>query len=93
MFHPTADEEIVGNAHINHGPCNLNSAALAVPASEWDGRHLKHLRVVLLDDLDLSRLFLSSMYLLKAIRVSQVEIPLGISLIPLLVYMDLASTS
>jgi len=32
-----------------------------------------------------------SMYLLKAIRVSQVEIPVGISLIPLLVYMDLAS--
>lgn len=31
------------------------------------------------------------MYLLKAIRVSQVEIPVGISLIPLLVSLDLAS--
>lgn len=47
----------MGNAHINHGPCNLNSVALAVPGSEWDGRHLKLLRVVLLDGLDLSRLF------------------------------------
>lgn len=53
-FHPTADEEIAGNAHINHSPCNLNSAAFAVPGCEWDGRDLKLLRVVLLDELDLS---------------------------------------
>jgi hypothetical protein len=52
-FHPTADEEIAGNAHINHGPYNLNSTALAMPGSEWDGRDLKLLRAVLLDGLDL----------------------------------------
>jgi hypothetical protein len=75
--------ETAGNAHINHGPCNLDSAALAVPGSEWDGGHIKRLSG--------SSSRWARFVTIIPIRVSQVEISVGISLIPLLVYMDLAS--
>ena len=57
-FQPTPEEESVGITHIDNGSYDLNSTALAVPGSEWNDVHLKALRVVLLDGLPVSRLFL-----------------------------------
>jgi hypothetical protein len=60
----------VGNVHSDNGSSDLNSPALAVSDSEWGDAYLRALRVVLLDGLSLSRLFLSE-YLLSAIHLDE----------------------
>jgi hypothetical protein len=56
-FQPIAEELSLGKQNFNDEPSDRNARVLAVSASDWGADHLKALRVVLLDELSLSRLF------------------------------------
>lgn len=56
-FEPTPEELIEAVIHSDNAPSNLNDAKLRVSGSKWNDEHLKALRVIYLDDVDISRLF------------------------------------
>lgn len=56
-FEPTPEELIEAVIHSDNAPSNLNNAKLRVSGSKWKDDHLEALRVVYLDDVDISRLF------------------------------------
>jgi hypothetical protein len=73
-FQPTEEEKRAGISLLANEPSDLNAPELAVSGSLWDEEHLVALRVVLLDELPIHRIFPDEF--MSSDNVGEVYIPL-----------------